>query len=1029
MRPSHGWRTGVVLGSRPLRTLAGVMSEAQQPTPAVDLRVLGALEVRRHGEVVPLGSVRQRTLLARLLVDAGGVVPIDALVDALWGDEPPADPRNAVQTYVARLRDTLGPEVPLRTRSPGYVLDVGPGEVDAQRFEQLLAETPRVDHQPEAARARLDEALGLWRGPAYAEFADDLGRAEALRLEERRLVALEQRAACRLLLGEAADVAGELEALIADHPWRERFVELHMRALAALGRDSDALAVYRTYRERLADETGLEPSQPLNELEGAILRGELAGHAEPGVPRPAPPSTRAGTRPPAVTSLVGRDSEVDAVRVALDTHRLVTLTGPGGVGKTRIAAEIATDRGGEDGTFEEEVVWVDLAALSDETVVPHAVASAAGVDLAHGRAASAESVGSLTDALAGRRLLVVLDNAEHLVEVVAPLAHELVHRASPVRVLTTSRERLAVDSEHVLPVAPLPTEDGDEHTEPPGAVRLFLDRAAATGVDLCAEMDRVGKICRQLEGLPLAIELAAARAGALPLTELQAALAQDAPDVVGVRRGPPERHRDLWAVVDWSYRLLDAPAQRLFERLSIFAGAFGVDDAHAVCAPEDQRRADTVAQLAELAEGSLLTHARDATGVDRRYRMLRPVRAVARQRLADSGDAADVADRHAAAMVAGAERAAGPPLTEEGRRWLEAAVDDLRAARGRARLTGDAVGLARLVTAVFWFDYWRPGTELLGWADDVLDLARDDPEAAGPQVHAAAATAAWMGGDLPGARRLGEQAMSLGSEPDDPANILSLQAAGDVAFFEGRLAEAEATFDELVRLARHLEDIDAEANALAAVALARAYTGRVTDAVESADEADHVAACAGPAARAFARYTRGECRAETEPEAAIEQVEQAVALAASCGAWFIEGVARLTAATLRARHHDPAAAAPAYAELLRHWRRSGNWTQQWTTLRNVAELLVRLEVDEPAVVIAAAADTDPSAPPTFGTESDRLELALTTAAKRLPTERFDAAQAHGQHLGSPEVVDVALEAIEGLGDSTGDSSSHLPEAR
>ncbi len=983
--------------------------------------MLGALEIRRNGEVVPLRSARQRTLLARLLVDAGEVVSTDALADALWGDEPPADPCNAVQTYVARLRETLGADVALRTRSPGYLLDVGPDEVDAQRFEQLLAGTPRPPDQAEVACARLDEALGLWRGPAYAGFADDLARAEALRLEERRLVALEQRAACRLVLGEAVDVAGELEALVADHPWRERFVELQMRALVALGRDNDALAAYRAYRTRLADETGLEPSQPLGELEGAILRGELARHAVPAEARPAPPTPWAEVRPPIVTSLVGRDAEVDAVCAALQTHRLVTLTGPGGVGKTRIAAEVASDAGRDAEPVEEEIVWVDLAALADVDAVPHAVASVAGVDLAHGQPVSEEAVGTLTDALAGRRLLVVLDNAEHLLEVVAPLAHELVQRASPVRVLATSRERLAVDGEHVLPVAPLPSEAGDEDTELPAAVRLFLERAAPAGADIRAEMERVEEVCRQLEGLPLAIELAAARAGAVPLAELQAALAQDAPDVVGVRRGQPERHRDLWAVVDWSYRLLDPPTQRLFERLSVFAGAFGVDEAHTVCAPEDQGRADTVAQLAELAERSLLTRARDASGDALCYRLLRPVRAVARQRLADGGEAADVADRHAATMIAGAERAAGPPLTEAGRRWLEAALDDLRAARRRVRLVGDAAGLARLVTAVFWFDYWRPGTELLGWADDVLEMPGDRQEAAGPQVHAAAATAAWMSGDLPRARRLAEQAMVLGSGPDDPAHVLSLEAAGDVAFFEGRLADAEAAFDELVWLARRLEDTDAEANALGAVALARAYTGRITAAVGTADEADRVAAHAGPAARAFARYACGECRAESEPDAALELVEEAVELAANCGARFVEGVARLTAASLRARHHDPAAAAPAYAELLRHWRRSGNWTQQWTTLRNVAELLAHLGIHASAVVITAAADADGSAPPTFGTEADRLQHVLVTAQERLGQERFDAASAHGRRLHPHEVVDVALATIETHGDATGRS--------
>jgi predicted ATPase/DNA-binding SARP family transcriptional activator len=1016
------------------------MGEAPRPRPAVELGVLGALELRRDGAVVPLRSTRQRALLARLLLGAGRVVPLDEIVAALWGDEPSADPRNAVQTYVARLRVVLAEQVPLITREPGYLLDVGPDEVDALRFEELLDQARRLKGQPAAARERLDGALGLWRGPAYAEFAEGFARSEALRLAERRLVALEHRAACRLELGEAAEVAGELEALAGEQPWRERFVELRMRALAALGRDGEALAAYRAYRERLAEEAGLDPSDALAEFEGAILRGELADADDGGGPVVSRPRRPAAAHPAAepvpaprtTDPLVGRDEEVAAARAAVQAHRLVTLTGPGGVGKTRIAAEVAIETGpasaGDAPAAWDEVAWVELSALAKADAVPHAVAAAAGVDLPQGRPATDEAVGrttdasshgmvgALVDALVGRRLLVVLDNAEHLLGVAAPLAQALTHHAAPVRTLVTSRERLAIDGEHVQPVSPLPTV-ADDDAEPPAAVRLFAERAAAAGADVHAELPLVEAICRELEGLPLAIELAAARAGAVWLAELQAALAEDASAVVGVRRGQPARHRDLWAVVDWSYRLLDAPLQRLFERFSAFADAVGVDEAHAVCAPGGQERTDTLTQLAELTERSLLVRA-GGPGGDARYRMLRPVRGFARQRLADRGERAEIEERHAALLTDRAERAVGPPLTDEGRRWVEASLNDLRAVRNRALLTGDVERLGRLVAALYWFDYWRPGTELLGWADDALAMDGVEALPTAPHVHAAAATVAWMAGDLERARRLAEQGTSLASDRDDAGRIRALEAAGDVAIFEGRLVDAEAAATEVVRLARHQQDPDAETNGLAAVAITRAYTGRPAEAADAADDAARAAARAGPAVHAFARYAQGECRAESDPDTALAHVQEAARLAADCGAWFVEGVARVTAASLRARHGDPAEAAASYAALLRHWRRSGNWTQQWTTLRNVAELLARREVDEAAVVIAAAAETDPSAAPTFGAESDRLDQVLAAARQRLGNERSGAAHRRGRQLRPHDVVDLALTAVEGLSGST-----------
>ena len=980
-----------------------------EPFAAVEFRVLGALEVRRHAHTVSIGSERQRTLLAALLADAGSVVSVDALTEALWGGSPPPDPRNAIQTYVARLRGVLGPGAPLVTRSPGYTLAVGSEEVDAIRFEQLLTEAERRRQHPDIARELLDEALVLWRGRAYAEFAEGVARAEALRLEERRLVALEQRAAHRLVLGEAAWITGELEALAIQHPLRERFAELRMRTLAALGRNADALEAYRAYRELLVDETGLEPSPSLSELESRILQGDVAEGDREDDTKPASSRVSADPDvPPAKTSCVGRAEEIATTREALNDHRLVTLTGPGGVGKTRIAAEVAAAPHHGDVT---EVAWVDLASLADRGAVPHVVAAAVGMDLSGNERAREELVSSL----AGRRLLLVFDNAEHLLEAVAPLADALQRHCRSVRMLATSRERLAIDGERVLPVDPLPTDAVDVHAEPPAAVRLFLERAATAGGKRSADLPLVAEICRKLEGLPLAIELAAARTGALSLEELLTALDDDAPTALGMRRSEPKRHRDLWSVVDWSYQLLDDTAKRLFERLSVFAGAFGVDEAHAVCAPEGQRRTTTIEQLATLTEGSLLTRPlSEHAPSPHRHRMLRPVRAFARQRLADRGQTGQLADRHAALIVERAELATGPPLTDQGRRWLEASLDDLRAVRRRALLRGDVSLLGRLVAAVYRFDYWRPGSELLGWADDALEWPDAATQATAPQVHAAAATAAWMAGDLERARQLATRAAALGAGPDDPARTLAFEALADVAFFEGRLSDAEDAFREVVRLARRSGDPDGRVNGLAGISLALAYTGRPAEGAAIADDADRAATHAGPALRAFSRYAQGECRAETEPDAAVALVEEAASLAKACNAWFIEGVARLTAASVRARDGDLSEAVSGYADLLRHWRRSGNWMQQWTVLRNLVELLVELEAEEPAVVIAAAAEVEETAAPTFGTESARLERALAAARERLGHERFEAARRRGRGLRGHEAVDLALATVDQL---------------
>lgn len=976
----------------------------------MEFRVLGPLEVRDGRQAVTVGGRRLRTLLAALLVEAGRVVSVDTLAEAMWGDRQPADPRNAIQTSVARLREVTGGALPLATRSPGYVLEVTDEQVDARRFERLLDEARGRQGDPAGARPLLEEALGLWRGPAYAEFVDGVARTEALRLEEGRLAAREALAEARLALGEAADLVGELEADVADHPLRERFVELHVRALALVDRQADALAAYRAYRDRLAEETGLEPSPSARALEAAVLRGEFAGASpEPSTPREnGGAGTPAGRAPiPATsTALVGREREVGEVRAQLDGHRVVTLTGTGGVGKSRLAAEVAAAVD-EDGV---EVAWIGLAAVSDPAAVDHVVADALGVDLTGDRAPRQ----ALLDALLGRRQLVVVDNAEHLLAAVAPLVDQVQRACPQVQVLATSRERLAIPGERVVAVPPLDITAPGGGPDVGPAARLFVERATdvAREGDLLDHRATVVEICRQLDGLPLAIELAAARTAALSVEDLLEALREDVPSVVGTRRSEDGRHRDLWAVVDWSYRLLGDDERLLFDRLGVFAGAFGVEEAHAACAPNGWSRSWTTRTLAALVEQSLVVRpsAERSTGAGR-YRLLRPLRAFARQRLADRGELAALAGRHAVVFTERAEHAAGPPLSEDGRRWLEASLDDLREARRRAVLVGDGALLGRLVAAVHRFDYWRPGCELLGWADDALAMDGIDDLATAPQVHAAASAAAWMRGDLARARRLAERGAQLGRGSDDPACAIAYEALGDASTFLGRLDEAEAAFREQARLARLDGDPDGEATGLASASLVLAYGGRVEEAVAMADAADRVAAFASHPARAFVRYAQGECRADADPERAQALVDEAVELAQACDAWFVEGVARVTAVTLRARHGDPEGALPAFASLVRHWRRSGSWTQQWTTLRNLVVLLVRLEVDDPAVAIAAAAEVGRTSTPAFGAESDRLDEALATARDRLGAQ-YEAAYRRGEDLAANEAVDLALTTIE-----------------
>ena len=614
--------------------------------------ILGPLEVRGDdGATVVVAGARLRSLLTCLALHAGRAVSVAALVDAVWGEAPPSDEANALQTLVSRLRRTLG-GASLITQSPaGYRLEVQPHDVDAHRFERIAADAAAALRSGDAdtAARTFEAALALWRGPALAD-AGESAEAEAARLADLRLSVQLDRVDALLALGRTAGLVAELEARLIDRPLDERLTGQLMRALAATGRQAEALAAYERLRARLADELGVDPSADLQATHVAVLRGEVtAPGAAPVADQPIPP--RRTNLKAQLTSFVGREDEVSRIGKALELNRLVTLVGPGGAGKTRLAAEAAAtilDRAADG-------VWlVELAPLTDAGDLPQTVLGSLGLRethllARHTQLSARDALSRLRETLADRELILILDNCEHLVEASARLADQLLAECPRLRVLTTSREPLGITGEVLLVVPPLgqpePTASPAEALEYP-AVRLFADRAAAVVPDFVVSestIPTVIEIVRRLDGLPLAIELAAARLRGMSLTEIATRLSDRFRLLTGGSRTAMPRHRTLRAVVEWSWDLL-APAERaLVERLAVFPAGATVDSATAVCVDADVPAEDVADLLASLVDKSLL----QPVDGGERVRMLETIREYGTERLAERGKLAQLRRTHA----------------------------------------------------------------------------------------------------------------------------------------------------------------------------------------------------------------------------------------------------------------------------------------------------------------------------------------------------------------------------------------------
>ncbi|MFC8129849.1 BTAD domain-containing putative transcriptional regulator [Streptomyces sp. NPDC057302] len=688
-------------------------------------RILGTTQAfHADGTAIAVGGSRLRALLTVLALRAPRPVPAAALVDEVWGGEPPADATGALQALVGRLRRAIGAEA-ITSTDGGYRLCAAPDDIDLYRFDRLAGEGAHALADGDAAKAAaiLDDALALWQGPALADLPDRT--AEAARWEARRLEARRARLAAALALGRAEQVLPELAALCDAHPLDEPLQALRLRALRGAGRPAQALAEYDGVRRLIADRIGADPGPELRALHEELLHDDT-----PQPPRAAagPPRGPQGNLRARLTSFVGREDDIEAIRDDLTRARLVTLLGPGGAGKTRLsqeAAEAYAD-GVPDG------VWLaELAPVEDPDAVPEAVLTALGARETVLRGAGAEELRAvsewhgddpvvrLTEHCASRRMLLILDNCEHVIDAAAHLADRLLAHCPGLTVLATSREPLGVPGELLRPVEPLPE---------PIALRLLADRGAAARPDFRIEDDpsAAAEICRRLDGLPLGIELAAARLRMLTPRQIADRLDDRFRLLTNGARTVLPRQQTLRAVVDWSWDLLDTAERTVLRRLSVFAGGCDLAAAEAVCG--EPQPLDVADVLGSLVDKSLVVAAPSAQG-GMRYRLLETVGEYAGERLEEAGDR-EAAERAHLVYFRELARLTEPRLRGGGQReavgLLEVEYENLRTALRHAVAARQEQDALCLVLSLSWFWTIRDlRIEIRNWSRDVVALGPD----------------------------------------------------------------------------------------------------------------------------------------------------------------------------------------------------------------------------------------------------------------------------------------------------------------
>lgn len=943
--------------------------------------VLGGLEVKVDGVPVTVPPGRRRVALACLTVHLGRPVPVDVLVDAVWGEQLPHDPPAALHTVISRLRTVLG-DVIRHDERLGYRLDLPPECLDSGRLEVLLGRAEHAD--PAEARELLAQALGLWRGPAYADVADTpFITVAAMRLEGLRVGATEHLAALSADAGDTAAAISLTQELLAREPFREGAVEVLVTALYREGRQADALAECRRYRERLAEELGLDPVPSLARLEEQVL-----GHDVPGGAEPSAPPVWLDTS----SAFIGREDELADLVAAALANRLTVVTGPGGVGKSRLAAQALPLLHARSGM---PSAVTELASTTDGGA---ALAVATSLGLRPPTPAVATDL--LLEHLRSSPHLLVIDNCEHLLGEVSALVGRLTTRCPGVRVLATSRRRLGIGSERVVPLAPLevPAADDEPGLRMAAAVRLVTDRVRRVSPGFAVTADNaaaVGELCRRLDGLPLALELAASRVATRGVAEVLAPLVEESPG------------DGLEPVVAWSYRLLTPAQQTLLVDLSVFGGEFTTEELRGVVAHLPQDRSDIGADLAELVESSLVSARVDGAGV--RHRVLALVRAFATERMRAEGRTDEVGRAHATWVAELTERIARDWPDHDGAQIdarLRRVVEEVETALWWSLRAGGLDLAARIATAVGSCLHWTPPVQVSSLFLEVAELGAAAPV---PQLAGGVGVGAFVAadrGDLEDADRLAWASLRMAGDGGEP--LTPLLALAVAAMYRGDREGAERWFQ---RLAQRPELV---ADATASLALNACYHEDLPTARERIGTALAAGASAPDASLAFARFAAGEIAVKQDLEVGAMHLRRAAEDGDRVGAEQVSRVARvalLATLTRAGRHGEAIDLAP---RLLTELRAKGAWVQLWTTLRMSAELLAGCDRAPEAAFVLEASLVAPSAPPLVGHDVDLYADVATDLSARLGPaavagiRRLAAATPRGQVVRRAEVALLAL---------------------
>ena len=771
----------------------------------MEFKILGSVSVADGGAELAIPGAKLRALLVLLLIRRGETIRADRLADDLWGETIPAGFQNALQSLISKLRRALGESGRLLvTDADGYRLDVAATDIDAQQFEAAAraGHDALVEGRPAEATRDLGRALLLWRGPALQGLADEgVLQREAVRLEELRLAALEDRIDADMQLGRHAELIAELTTVTAEHPLRERFHGFLMLALYRSGRQADALRAFQDARSVLAEELGLDPGPELRSLEQAILNHDTSLDLD--LPRSATIGTirRRTNLVAGLSSFIGRRGDVATLSRLVDEHRLVTIVGPGGAGKTRLSLEMASGRADADDTW-----LVELAPLTTPLLVAETIATALGAtdSLALTGQPPKTAIERVIEHCSEHRTLIVLDNCEHLIAEAARITESILVACPLLRIVATSREALSVPGEMVWTVPSMTMDD---------AVALFVERAGAvSGFTLTPETEPiVVDLCARLDGLPLAIELAAGRSRAFPVHQLAARLDDRFRLLTGGSRTALPRQQTLRAVVEWSYDLLFEQEQKVFDRLSVFAGGCSLDSAEAVCADDEIDRNDVADILGHLVDKSLVIA--DHSSGEVRFRLLQTLALFGRERLASSPDAHATRARHAAHFGQLCVRGHAAFRGDRQEAWLSAVerdVENLHVAMAWTVDEGDALTSQTNLSGLGW-SWWFAGRGDDGWRWLTAAL-----ECAGPTTAEARAGAAlWAcyvgfcaGVEPDAVWAYGLESLALARESgDDDLLAVVLSLVGDVSQGRGDAATAVALLDEAATLASRRSDI------------------------------------------------------------------------------------------------------------------------------------------------------------------------------------------------------------------------------